>query len=119
MSSVVTFEDSVKARIKSIVADLIPEDRWEAIVRSTVSSFEKDDLPKLIKSMMAEEYKKLVAAEFAKPEWQQNWGDPAGPVSDAVKKMLVDSAPLILASMLSNTAQSIVDSLRYSMQNVR
>lgn len=119
MSSVMTFEDSVKARIKSIVADLIPEDRWEAIVRSTVSSFEKDDLPKLIKASLTVEYQKIIAAEFAKPEWQQNWNDPTNPVSDAVKKMLIDAAPLILASMLSNSAQSMVDTLRYSIQNMR
>lgn len=117
--SLVTFEDSVKARVKSIVADLIPEDRWDAIVQSTIASFEKDDLPKLIKSALTVEYQKAIAAELNKPEWQQKWGDPSGIVSDNVKKLLIDAAPQIFAAILSNTVQVVVDNLRYSIQTGR
>ena len=65
MSNVVTFEDSVKERLKSIVADLIPEERWDTIVRATVQEFEKKDLPVLVKAELTNKYKEIIAANTA------------------------------------------------------
>lgn len=41
MNTVMTFEDSVKKRLKSIVADLIPEERWDGLVRATVDALQE------------------------------------------------------------------------------
>jgi len=82
-NQVIKFEDRVKERMKEIVADLIPDDKWESIVSSTVLEFEKVDLPKLVKDELTEKYKLLIQSEFQKPEWQQKWkevaeADPVG-----------------------------------------
>lgn len=47
MNQVVTFEDSVKAKLKGIVAELIPEEKWDELVRAAVSDFEHNDLRQL------------------------------------------------------------------------
>jgi hypothetical protein len=119
MNAVVTFEDSVKERLKSIVADLIPEERWDGIVRATVQDFEKNDLPKLLKNELTEQYKKAIAAEFAKPEWQATWSSAGPEASAALKKLLVEAAPMELASMIGGAMQSVTQQLQYALQNGR
>lgn len=119
MNAVVTFEDSVKERLKSIVADLIPEERWDGIVRATVQDFERNDLPKLIKAELTEQYKKAIAAEFAKPEWQSTWSNGEYGASEALKKLLVEAAPMVLASMIGGAMQSVTQQLQYALQNNR
>ena len=47
-TNVVSFEDAVKNRVKSIVAELIPEDRYEAVVQQAIAEFESEDLPELV-----------------------------------------------------------------------
>ncbi|HAR45674.1 MAG TPA: hypothetical protein DCS42_12300 [Nitrospiraceae bacterium] len=71
MSLPVTFEQNVKERIKAIVGELVHEEVWEKVVRETIASFLRDDLPKLVKSELTEKYKSLISAELAKPEWKQ------------------------------------------------
>ena len=119
MSELVTFENSVKERLKSIVADLIPEERWDEIVRSTVRDFEKTDLPRLIKAELTEQYKAAIAAEFTKPEWQTTWSNGAPDASEALKKLLVEAAPIVLASMIGGAMQSVTQNLQYALQQNR
>jgi hypothetical protein len=120
MSAVVTFEDSVKERLKSIVADLIPEDRWNGIVQATVQDFEKNDLPKLVKAELTEQYKKAIAAEFAKPEWQAQWNSAGAQIaSEGVSKLIVEAAPLVLASMIGGAVQQVTYNLQSAMQSGR
>ena len=66
-----TIQDSIKERIKSIVGELIPEETYNTIVTATVKEFMTVDLPKLVKDELTAEYKKLIAAEFQKPEWRE------------------------------------------------
>ena len=116
-TSVMTFEDSVKAKLKGIVADMIPEDRWDAIVRATVADFEKNDLPKLVKAELTEQYKKAIAAEFEKPEWVGVWTDAQMQASAKVQEMLIASAPLILASMIGAGGQQVMQNFYSALQN--
>ncbi len=119
MNAVISFEDSVKQRLKSIVAELIPEEKWDGIVQVTVHEFEKTDLPKLIKEELTAQYKIAIAAEFAKPEWQSRWNNAGMEASPAVQKMLIDAAPTILAAMIGGSMQSVMQQLQYNLQNSR
>lgn len=112
-----TFEDSVKERLKSIVADLIPEDRWDDIVRKTVVSFEKDDLPRLVKSELTERYKKAISEEFSKPEWQGQWNTIGMQASPMLQKLIVDAAPLVLAGLIGGSMEQMIQNLKYAIQN--
>ena len=119
MGAVITFEDSVKERLKSIVADLIPEERWDDIVRATVQDFERNDLPKLVKAELSERYKKAIADEFGKPEWQAAWNSGGPAASEALKKMLIEAAPLVLAAMIGGSMQSVSQQLQYTLSQYR
>ena len=119
MSAIVSFEDSVKQRLKSIVADLIPEEKWDGLVQATVREFEKTDLPKLVREELVVQYKLAIAAEFAKPEWQGRWNNARMEVAPNVQKMLIEAAPMILASMVSGSMQSVIQQLQNTMQSNR
>lgn len=119
MTQLISFEDSVKERLKNIVADLIPEDRWDEIVHSTVRRFETVDLPKLITAELEAQYKQVIAKEFAKPEWRAKWNGAHQSASDAVKQLLIEAAPAVLAAMIGGSMQSVVQQLQYTLQQNR
>lgn len=119
MNAVVSFEDSVKQRLKGIVAEMIPEERWDGIVRATVEDFERNDLPKLVKAELMEQYKKAIASEFAKQEWQATWNNGNQGASEALQKLLVEAAPMVLASMIGGAMQSVTQQLQYALQQQR
>lgn len=116
-TSITTFEDNVKTRIKNIVAELIPEDKFNDIVSRAVTEFETKDLPALVKSELSAQYKSIITAELSKPEWNDIWTGSSVGVSENVKKLLVDAAPLMLESMMSSFAQQVVSNLRYQATN--
>lgn len=116
MTAIVSFEDGVKARIKDIVAELIPEERWMALVTSAVQQFERDDLPKLVKTELHARYKKAIEAEFNKPVWADKWGEAGLEASAAVKQIAIDAAPLILAGLIGGSLQAAMQQLKYAIQ---
>lgn len=118
-NTLATFEEGVKRRLKDVCADLIPEERWDAIVHATVQEFERIDLPKLIKAELTEEYRKAIAEEFAKPGWQANWGCAGMEASDAVKRLLIEAAPAVLASMFGGAMQGLVQQFQYALSQSR
>ena len=119
-NDLVSFEESVKNRIKDIVAKLIPEDRWENIVKITIQDFEQSDLPKIIKAELTERYKKMLTSELSKPEWIPTWDiDSSEQASDAVKNLIIQSAPLILSGLIGSVTQNMMQQFRNSIASYR
>lgn len=119
-NEVVSFEDSVKLRLKSIVAELIPEDRWDGLVQKAVKEFEQNDLPKLVKTELVEMFKGKIQGVLAGAEWQQKYGSSCQPeVSDVVKKLLIEAAPEMLAGLLGSASQQLMMNFRSQIQNMR
>ena len=57
--------------------------------------------------------------EFAQPEWQTKYANGVPLVSEAVSKLIQESAPLVLASLIGGSIQNIVQQMQYGVQNVR
>lgn len=114
-----TIQDSIKERIKSIVGELIPEETYNAIVTATVKEFMQVDLPKLVKYELAAEYRKRISSELATPEWQQKYGACGPEASEAVKKIIIEAAPMILAGMMGFAAQQVIFQFQNQTQQYR
>jgi len=114
-----TIQDSIKERIKLIVGELIPEETYNSIVTATVNEFMTVDLPKLVKNELVAEYKRLIAAEFQKPEWQECWNNNSQVASESVKKIIIEAAPQILAGMMGFAAQQVVMQFQNQAQQYR
>lgn len=119
MSNLQSFEARVKEKLKEQIADLIPSEKLDEIVRATVAEYTRVDLPALIKAELAARYKEEIRAEFAKPEWQPTWVNGQQSAGTAVQQLLIEAAPLVLASMMAGVSQSVVYNFQQSLQNVR
>jgi len=114
------FEQNVKERIKTIIGELIPEEMWDKVVRETISSFLRDDLPRLVKVELTEKYRNLIQDELSKPEWQEKWNTVGGSVaSEMVAGIIEKSAGDILASMIGGITQQMLSNLRQQIQTWR
>lgn len=112
----IKFEDAVKARLKDIVADLIPEERWVMLVKQTVAEFEQKELPALVKKELTERYTAEIRREFAKPEWMPHWDNSGRQgASEMTKKLIIESAPLVLAGLIGGAVQQTVCQMQNSM----
>jgi hypothetical protein len=118
VNDLVRFEDRVKERLRDIVADLIPEDRFDQITSDAVRKFEREDIPKLVNAELTEKYRALIRAEFEKPEWQSRWNGVEQQASEMVQKLLVEAAPLVLASMLGGTMQNVLLNFQSQIQQM-
>ena len=114
-----TIQDNIKERIKLIVGELIPEETYNQLVTAAVDEFTKIDLPKLVKAELTEKYKTLIRESMSGPEWQIGWDGNRQTASEAVKKIIIASAPDILASMMGFVAEQTVMSLRNQVQGYR
>ena len=117
MNTPVSFEDAVKTRLKDIVADLIPEERWQALVEKSIKDFETNTLPKIINDELVAMYKEAIKVEFAKPEWQSKWEHGTYCAGEKIKTMLVEAAPLMLAGLLGGASQQVFYSMQTQIQN--
>ncbi|HLP99167.1 MAG TPA: hypothetical protein VK149_12065 [Sideroxyarcus sp.] len=118
-TQVTTFEDGVKNRLRGIVAELIPEDRYNELVRQAIVDFERSTLPSIVRTELTEMYKVKIREEFAKPEWCAKYGGINPEAGDALKAMLVELAPLMLAQMMSGAAQQMFFAYQSQIQNQR
>lgn len=116
MNAVVTFEQRVKARISEVAADLIPPEALDSMVTAQVAHFQREELPKMIKAAITEQYRLAVVAELAKPEYQHHWDIGGGyAASEAVAKIITENAADILANMIGGMAQNVVNQMRSNM----
>jgi len=114
-----TIQDNVKERIKLIVGELIPEETYDKIVTATIHEFMQTDLPKLVKAELTEKYKVLISESLSGPEWQTGWEGNQQVASEAVKAILIASAPDILAGLIGFSAEQVVMNFRNQMQQYR
>ncbi|SRR5258706_9293230 len=118
-NQVIKFEDAVKQRIKDILADLIPEDRWQVIVDNTINEFERIDLPKLIKAELTEKYKEIIKEELNKPEWTDRFNNGHTLGSEMVRKLIEESAPQILSGLFGGVIQQTIYSLKNNLSSYK
>lgn len=107
------FEDGVKARVREIVSELIPEQMYNEIVQRTVEQFRTVELPSLVRAELTAIYKEKIREFISTPEFQAQWENGQQVAGEGVKKLLIESAPLVFASVMGGLAQSVIDQLRY------
>lgn len=123
--------DSVKARIRSEFASLIPDDAWKALVKKSVDGFferkrgyhgeEASEFDRLVSNLVHEEVRNRMAKYFQTPEWTVNWDSEQGKkmMSEAVEKIIKDNVGEIVARTLGSAIQSVVTQMASNMQQQR
>ena len=114
-----TLEQNVKERVKAVIGELIPDELWDKLVRDNIEEFKKVDLPRLVKTELAEKYKVIIQDELNKPEWQSRWDDGQEASSEMVHQLIVKAAPEVLAGMIGLSIQNMMYNLRSQIQQYR
>lgn len=116
--------DSVKARIRSEFAALIPEQAWTALVKKSVDSFfEKkrrqysseespSDFESLVAKLFYEDASRRIKAVLEGPEWASRWTGSEQMVSEAVGKLVKENVAEIVNRLLGNAIQSVVTGMQ-------
>jgi hypothetical protein len=111
--ALVSFEDAVKIKLKAMVADLIPEERWDGIVNQTITEFVAKDLPLLIKKELEAEFGKKIKEALAAPEFTGYHFDNGQRVAtELVTDLIKEQAPTILASFVGGLIQMQVQDIQ-------
>ena len=112
-----TLEQRVKDRIDVALGELFPEDELQRKVEQTIAHMREKELPKLIQDAVRDAMKAAISAEMAKPEWQQTWTQyGTNGASEAMRKVMIEAAPQILAALLDGVAVNITQQIRQSLQ---
>lgn len=123
--------DSVKARIRSEFASLIPDQAWQNLVKKTVDGFferkrgyhgeEPSEFDRLVSNLVHEEIKKRMVTFFQTPEWTVRWEGEQGQkmMSDAVEKIIKDNVGAIVANTLGSAIQSVLTQMMSNMNQQR
>lgn len=111
-----TFQDRVKEKIDIAISEFIPPDALDKLVQARITSFTRDDLPKLIETMIKERLVDLIKTELNAPAYQQRWAKTGGELaSAAVEQVLIGAAPMILSGVVGMISQRFIEQLRNNM----
>lgn len=114
MNNIVTFEQRVRERISGTIADMVPPEELEQLVKSQVERFQRSELPDLILKTIRERYMAALRDELDKPEYKPQWTDGGGQVAGmAIQKIITENAGQMLASLVG----SMVQQTMYQMQS--
>lgn len=116
LATMASVQEKVKDRIQTAFLDLIPPEMWDQMVSQHINDFVKTDLPRLVKEEGEKLFRKVLAEEFNKPEWRENWGygtSVLGPQASAmVKDIVVQCAPELVAGLFGGAVHGIVMQIR-------
>ena len=113
----IRFEDRVKEKIDVAISDLLPPEELAELVKQQVAHFRREHLPKLVQEEIRAQLQAAIRKELEKPEYGATWDSygNAG-AGEAVKKLLVGAAPMILEGLIGGVVATLVNQLKYQLQ---
>ncbi len=120
-TSVATFESNVKDKLMGIISDLIPEEKLDQLIKMQVAEFERNELPKLVRKLLSEYYTEVIKQQMLDGKYLEIVYNPDGtPIAtEAIKKLIVEMAPDILANMIGVNIQYAVEHMKNTMGALR
>lgn len=124
--------EGVKDRIKATFVSLIPDDKWEEMVKNEIASFfevkkenysynnhnKETDFQKLVKNTVAQECQDRLNALIKSEYFDETWSINGAPVAkEQLQKMLVENSAEIFKNMMLNSFSSMLQQFSYQLQN--
>jgi hypothetical protein len=108
IATMASVQEKVKERIQASFMDLIPPELWEGMVQQHLNKFQFEELPKLVKAEAEKRLREVVADEFKKPEWSEQWFNGSPRVSALLAATLKEAAPDLVTALFSRLAVDMV-----------
>ena len=111
-----SLEERVAEKVGSELVDLIPKEQWNELIASQVEHFTKNIAPKIIEAELEKRFTEAIRFELSSPEYAETWNQVSQTyTSEAVKKIVIESAPEIFAAMLEPVTSGFIQNLRNQM----
>lgn len=135
-----TLADRLKDRIRNSIADLIPDEQWNEMMKRELHRFFNDTtttsrggyynetkaipstFAQVFNEVMVDTTRKQLVEYLNRPEYQPVWnamGNGTNVPGDAIRKLIAENAPALVEALFAKTFQDIMSSIRNAMQNVQ
>ena len=105
--------DRIAEKVGKELVDLIPPDQWKSLIEKQIAHFKEHEVPKIINQMLTERLKEDVKIKLDKYCLQDTWNQFTGSMTnEAITQLIKNTAPEIVASMLSPIMSQIVQDFR-------
>lgn len=115
-ASAPSLEDAVRNRVRTAIADLLPEEQWAEIVRASIhkllarereqygSRIQSSDLDKIVSAELQAQVKILVAADIAE-HWVGKDGEIKAALAEAIERQSATALKDTLGSIMNGALQ--------------
>lgn len=104
----------VSESIKSSFASFIPDEMWDAMIERETQIFLRDELPKMVRAALVKHGQEAITLELSKPEYLKA---VVGQPSEAVKEIIRQLAPDLVAALFGNVIQHSAMMVRQQINN--
>lgn len=129
----VSYAEKLRDKIKSALVDIVPDEQWADLIKKEVEAFfakknvtrnynnqisdSESEFSAIARQVLGEEAKKHIRAELETPGWADVWDNGRLAGSESLRKLLMENAPLIIASAFDGTFQAVLQQVRNNMIN--
>lgn len=108
-----TLNERIAEKVGESLVDLIPPEKWQALVDSEIRVFMRDKAPSVIQEELTKMLRKKVSTVLNQVEMQSKWDSLAGEqLNETIKQMLEQSAPVVFSAMLQPVMTGFLGDLR-------
>ena len=127
-----TYVDKVRDKIKQSLIDVIPDDQWNTMLKTEISSFfehrtERDrwggnettiksEFHRLVKVVLEEETKKRIREMLAGDEWSGYWDGTKQQAGEEIARIARENGAAILAKWLEAAIGQVISGIRFNNQ---
>ena len=110
--------EGVKDKIKATFVDLIPDDKWEEMIKTEIDKWLKSDnwnksefqqlVNKCLSEVIGEKLSALIKEKYISEIWENGQIQP----TEELKKLIIENAGKVLLGMLGNEVQQALNNMR-------
>lgn len=107
--------DNLKEKIKIEFVNLVPEEEWDQLIKSTIDEFKEKELKMALKDILREEVKRILVkhiTEITAIVWDP--GQQRNMINNELRQMILSMAPQIITQMIQGQLQHAIENMRYS-----
>ncbi len=107
-----SIQERVKEKIQASFVDLVPDEMWSKLVDDEWQRIKDKLVPDVVKQAATDEIRNALMGEFQKPEWQEQFAGFGPEPSEVVKKIIEESAPMLVSILFGSIVQQAVNHIR-------
>lgn len=129
-----TLADRLRQRIKDSIADLIPQEQWDVMLKKELEGFFNAKIDgrswssdghltpsvfsSAVRDVIGDTLKIQLKAFFDQPDYQPMWKNGFFDPSSAIKKMAIECAGPIMENFISQAMQMFVQDVRSRLMSL-